>query len=126
MKRGAGFTLVEVLVALTIIAISLGAGLRAVSALTDRTLENELRLAALWSADNRLQEQFLANPFPNPGSSESECPQGRWALRCVQEVSPTRNAAIRKIVVAVWTTRDGQKERQVARLVGFGSSVPRK
>ena len=45
--RQAGFTLIEVLVALTIVAVSLGAGLRAIGAMTDRTLEGELRLVAL-------------------------------------------------------------------------------
>ncbi len=123
--RQAGFTLIEVLVALTIVAVSLGAGLRAIGAMTDRTLEGELRLLALWSADNRLQEQFLTTPFPNIGTSESDCPQGRWALRCVQEVSATPNGSIRKIVVEVWRLNGEQKERMVARLMAFGSSVPR-
>lgn len=125
MRRAGGFTLIEVLVALTIVAVSLGAGLRAVGAMSERTREAELRIVALWSADNRLQEQFLTNPFPPVGTAEGDCPQGPWALRCVTEVSATRNASIRKIVVRVWTLRDGARDRQLARLVAFGSSVPR-
>lgn len=123
--HNAGFTLIEVLVALTIVAISLGTGLRAIGVMTDRTLENELRNAALWSADNRLQTQFLTAYFPNIGITESDCPQGRWALRCVQEVSATANVAIRKVVVEVWTVKDSTRERLAARLVSFASSVPR-
>jgi general secretion pathway protein I len=125
VSRTGGFTLIEVLVALTIVAVALGAGLRAVGAMSERTREGELRIAALWSADNRLQEQFLANPFPPVGTAEVDCPQGQWPLRCVTEVSATPNEFIRKVVVRVWTLRDGARDRQVARLVAFGSSVPR-
>lgn len=125
MRRHAGFTLIEVLVALTIVAVSLGAGLKAIGAMADRTLEGELRLVALWSADNRLQEQFLLSSFPALGISESNCAQGRWALRCVQEVSATPNGSMRKIVVEVWNLDGDVKERMVARLMAFASSVPR-
>lgn len=125
MKRVAGFTLIEVLVALTIVAVGLGAGLRAVGAMSERTREAELRLAALWSADNRLQEQFLTNPFPPTGTVEGDCSQGPWPLRCVVEVSATPNEFMRKVVVRVWTLREGARDRQLARLVAFASSVPR-
>ena len=124
MRQAAGFTLLEVLVALTIVGVGLGAGLRAVGAVSERTREAELRIAALWSADNRLQEQFLANPFPPLGTVEGDCPQGPWPLRCVTEVSATPNEFMRKVVVRVWTLRDGARDRQLARLVAFGSSVP--
>ncbi len=124
-QRHSGFTLIELLVALAIVAISLGAGLRAIGAMADRTMESEARMMALWSADNQLQEQFLISPFPNIGIAESDCSQGRWALRCVQEVSATPNGSIRKIVVEVWRLSGSEKDRMLARLIAFGSSVPR-
>lgn len=69
-----GFTLVEVLVALAIVAITLGAGLKAAGALTDNAQRLADVTAAQWCADNLLTNVRLSRQFPG-GDSDFECQQ---------------------------------------------------
>jgi len=70
-----GFTLIEVLVALTIVAITLGAGIKAAGALTNNSQRLADASAATWCADNRLTALRLANTTPPIGDSEFNCSQ---------------------------------------------------
>ena len=56
-----GFTLIEVLIALAIVAVALGAVMRAIGALASDTDMARMRLLALWSADNALGEIRIAS-----------------------------------------------------------------
>ena len=71
----AGFTLVEVLVALAITAIALGAGLKAAGALTDNAQRLAEVTAAHWCADNALTGLRLAKQFPGTGEADFACNQ---------------------------------------------------
>ena len=71
--RLAGFTLIEVLVALTIVAITLGAGIRAAGALTNNTQRLADVSAAQWCADNHLTGLRLSGLTPPIGDSDFSC-----------------------------------------------------
>jgi general secretion pathway protein I len=102
LKRAAGgFTLLEVLVALTIIAVALIAALRGAMALTSSAADTRLRLLAITVAQNRILELRLAGAAPPPGQSRFECPQAGRRLACVQDVRPTPNPFFRRIEVRV-------------------------
>ena len=62
MKRG--FTLVEVLVAVAVIAIALAAGLRAAGVLIDNSQRLSDVIAAQWCAENHLTNLKLSRQFP--------------------------------------------------------------
>ena len=70
-----GFTLVEVLVAVAVIAIALGAGLRAAGVLVDNSQRLGDVIAAQWCAENQLTQLKLTRQFPGIGSSEFGCEQ---------------------------------------------------
>jgi len=70
-----GFTLIEVLVALTIVAITLGAGIKAAGALSNNSQRLADASAAQWCADNQLTALRLANTTPPIGDSEFSCSQ---------------------------------------------------
>jgi general secretion pathway protein I len=70
-----GFTLIEVLVALTIVAITLGAGIKAAGALSNNSQRLADVSAAQWCADNQLTALRLANTTPPIGDSEFSCSQ---------------------------------------------------
>ena len=75
MRRGRGFTLVEVLVAVAVIAIALGAGLRAAGVLVDNSQRLGDVIAAQWCAENQLTHLKLTRQFPGIGASEFACEQ---------------------------------------------------
>ena len=95
MKRaaGQGFTLIEVLVALAIVAITLGAGARAAGALTNNTTRLAEVTAAQWCADNRLTALKLAKQYPDIGDGDFSCEQlGRtYAGKLLVRATPNPN-----------------------------------
>jgi general secretion pathway protein I len=96
-----GFTMIEVLVALAIIAIALGASLRAVGNLASSSAALDKRLYAGWSADNELARLHLEHAWPDVGSTSFDCSQGKVPLTCTERVSATPNPIFRKVEVSV-------------------------
>ncbi|MDH4290584.1 MAG: type II secretion system minor pseudopilin GspI [Aquincola sp.] len=92
-----GFTLIEVLVALTIVAITLGAGIKAAGALTGNAQRLGDVSAAQWCADNQLTELKLAKQFPGVGDSDFACEQLGRAYRGTLVVRPTPNPNFRRV-----------------------------
>lgn len=86
-----GFTLIEVLVALAIVAITLGAGIRAAGALTSNTQRLADTTAAQWCADNRLAALRLSGLTPPIGDSAFECVQLGQSYGGRLGVRPTPN-----------------------------------
>ncbi|WP_322031773.1 type II secretion system minor pseudopilin GspI [Paraburkholderia sp. J76] len=101
--RGRGFTMIEVLVALAIIAIALAASLRAVGSLAASESDLHDRLLAGWSADNALAQLRLVHAWPDLGESRFDCSQGNLRLTCTQRVAATPNPIFRRVEVSVAT-----------------------
>lgn len=96
-----GFTLVEVLVAVAVVAITLAAGLKAAGALTDNAQRLTDIVNAQWCADNVLTNLRLAKQFPGVGDADFSCNQmgrdyqGRLVTR------PTPNPNFRRVDAVV-------------------------
>ena len=104
--RGApGFTLVEVLVALAITALALGAGLKAAGALTDNAQRLGDVTTAQWCADNALVGLRLAQQFPGTGEADFACQQLGRDFRGLLRTQTTPNPNFRRIDAVV---RDAQ------------------
>jgi len=101
LRRGGGFTLLEVLVALAIVGTALGASLRAVGSLTQNSTDLRASLMATWSAENRLSQIRIAGEWPQLGNRNFDCPQGELALVCQESVFATPNPAFRRVEVSV-------------------------
>ena len=92
-----GFTLIEVLVALAIVAVTVGAGIKAAGSLTMNTARLAEVTAAQWCADNRLTGLKLARQYPDIGDGDFTCEQlGRgYAGKLI--VRPTPNPNFRRV-----------------------------
>ena len=92
-----GFTLIEVLVALAIVAISLVAGLQATTALTNNALRQSDVLLAHLCAENELIKVRLLQQMPGVGDSTSLCEQAGRGLQITLSVRPTPNPRFRRV-----------------------------
>lgn len=115
--RPQGFTLIEVLVALAIVAITLGAGLRAAGTLTDNAGRLADVTAAHWCADNALVELRLTKQFPGIGETEFDCPQLGRAYRGRISAQGTPNPNFRRIDVRI-VDEDGRGVVSLATVMG--------
>lgn len=88
-----GFTLIEVMVALAIVALALAAGLRAAGALTDNAQRLADVTAAQWCAENQLIELRLQGALPGTGDSEFSCTQLGRSYRGTVSVLPMPNSS---------------------------------
>jgi general secretion pathway protein I len=100
-RPGAGFTLVEVLVALAIVAIALAAGLRAAGTLTDNAERLAVVSAAQWCADNALVGLRLGRQLPGIGDADFACEQLGRSFQGRLQTRPTPNPNFRRIDATV-------------------------
>jgi general secretion pathway protein I len=96
-----GFTLLEVLVALAMVAIALGAGLRAAGVLTDNASRLGSVIEAQWCADNQLTALRLASAFPGVGEASFSCEQLGHLYRGSLITQPTPNPSFRRVDAVV-------------------------
>lgn len=106
-----GFTLIEVLVALTILAVALTAAMRAMGSMIDAGTSLQTRMLATWSAENHLAALRLGKVWPEPGTRGVNCPQGGVALYCEETVSGTPNPAFRRVEIAVYPSASDKSVR---------------
>ncbi|MGO4329718.1 type II secretion system minor pseudopilin GspI [Cupriavidus sp. 2TAF22] len=99
---GRGFTLIEVLVALTILAVALTAAMRAMGSMIEASASLQTRMLAEWSAENHFATLRLSKTWPEPGTRGYACPQGGVALYCEETVSATPNPSFRRVEIAVY------------------------
>jgi len=101
MKRRCGFTLVEVLVALAIVAIALMAGTQAASALVRNAQRQSDLLLAQLCAENALVRIRLARQMPGVGDTTQACEQGGQRLEVDLGVRPTPNPSFLRVDASV-------------------------
>ena len=97
-----GFTLVEVLVALGIVAIALMAGLQVTSALTRNAARQTNVVLAHLCAENELSRVRLSSQMPSIGDTRVACEQAGRRYDVAVTVSPTPNPQFRRVDAQVF------------------------
>ncbi len=101
-----GFTLIEILVAVAILAVALAATTRAAGIATDGALETRQRLLATWAAQNRVAELRARRVFPSIAATRLSAEEGGLALVIDETVLETPNPTIRRVELAVADARN--------------------
>ena len=116
-RRVRGFTLVEILVAMAVLAVGLLAALTAVGQLTANHAYLRERTLAHWVAHNLLLEEQLKADWPSVGDRKGEAQMADlewvWRINVVQ----TPEEDMRRLDLQVW--RGEETEQPLATLSGF-------
>ena len=121
LMRASGFTLLEVLVAVAIIAVALLASLRAAGLGSGNAEELRLRLLGGWVAENLLAEHRARGDWLPLGMHNGATRQGGIDFAWREEVSSTPNAGMRRLDIVVFAAHE---PRTIARLSGMLARPP--
>lgn len=113
-----GFTLIEVLVALTIVAIALFAGTQATSSLARSSQRQTDLLLAQICADNALYALRLTRQMPSVGDGDSECQQANRTFTVQMKVRPTPNPSFMRVQTNVIDAQEKYGILQISTVIG--------
>jgi general secretion pathway protein I len=111
-----GFTLIEVMVALGIVAIALTAGLKATASLTRNAQRQSDAMLAQMCAQNQLIALRLARQLPGVGDTVVLCTQAGVQLEVLTSVRPTPNPNFLRVEARV--SKDKQPLLQLTTVMG--------
>ena len=114
MNASRGFTLLEVLVALAVLAIAMGALLKSGVGGAATAMQLQDKLFANWVATNRLAEIEVAPEWPAEGETTGVSPMAGREWRWRQSVSATPDSDMRRVDVEVGEAHEGFITRAVA------------
>jgi general secretion pathway protein I len=112
-----GFTLVEIAIALALLAIALAAVSRATQTGVDTQRALRERTLAQWVAENRVAQRLSAQNWIAPGAYTGTEVQAGIEFHWREHVSETPNPALRRLDVNVAGAAD--PGRELAAMVGF-------
>ena len=116
-----GFTLIEILIALAVVAITLAAGTQATGAITRAAERQSDQWLAQLCAENELTKLRLTRQLPGVGESTSTCEQAGRQLQVRLAVLPTPNPNFRRIDAVV----EGPVQGVNARLITLSTVMGR-
>ena len=117
-KKNSGFTLIEVMVALTIIAISLGALLSTSGTQANSAAYLKQKTLAHWVALNELAQLNVENTFPNTGESKGSTSMANhdwYWVRKTTKLADSNNR--REVVFTVYL--DKERKQNLTTLTGY-------
>ncbi|MEZ5543275.1 MAG: type II secretion system minor pseudopilin GspI [Pseudomonadota bacterium] len=116
--RQHGFTLLEILVALAVLALAMGAVIKAASDYTANQSHLRDRTIAAWVARNVLGEFQLRNEWPSVGERKGTTDMGGQEWRWTARISQTEESELRRLDVEIFPAAEEAKE-PLTTLSGF-------
>jgi general secretion pathway protein I len=118
-SRVTGFTLLEVLIALAVLALSMGAAIKAVGDYTNNEAYLRDRTIAMWVARNVLVRFQVENEWPDVGERKGTEEMGRREWRWLGVISQTEEEELRRLDVKVFALDSEDDESPISVLSGF-------
>lgn len=101
LRHSPGFTLIEVLVAVAVLAVAMGAMITGMARYADSAAYLREKTLALWVAHNRLTEVDLAAHWPDTGKSDGDAElaglRWKWHLDVIETADPN----VRRVDIGV-------------------------
>lgn len=114
-----GFTLVEVLVAVAVLAIAMAAVIAAMARQADNAGYLKQKTLALWVAHNRLAEMQLEGGAPSTGRSDGRVEMSGVEWRWDQTVRTTQDERLRRVDIEVRGPGQKESDGSLAQITGF-------
>jgi len=121
MRRN-GFTLIEVLIALAVLAIALAAAMKATTASVSTAETLRMRTLAGWVAQNRLNDMTARGDFPSIGRMEGKAQEAGHDFVWHIDTGPSPNLSFRRVVITVYDPSDTQYA--LSTLVSYLANAP--
>jgi general secretion pathway protein I len=115
--RAAGFTLIEVLVALTIIAVSLGALISTSGSQASSAAYLKQKTIAHWIAVNEITRLQVENAWPDTGDSRGSVEMAGVEWFWTMDLLETEDENSRQVEIRVYLDKD--REYSLTRLLGY-------
>ncbi len=113
-----GFTLLEVLVALAILAIVMGALIKVTDSYAFNAGYLQQKTLAQWIAENKAIEYQLQQQFPPVGNNEGQTEMARVEWQWRVRVSNTEDRRLRRLDISV-ALKEGDLDNPITTLVAF-------
>jgi general secretion pathway protein I len=121
MNRQAGFTLLEIMIALAIFALVSATLIRNAAQSANQTGIIQQRTIAYWIAENQINELRLLprneDNFPGIGSDREKVTMAGQDWEVLVDVEATENQEMRRIIVSVFSPQD--LDNDIVELIGF-------
>ena len=117
-RQQRGFTLIEVMVALVIVALSLTTVSAAISQMADAAISMQQRTYASWIAQNKIAEMRLANVIPEVSETEGDIVYAGREWLWTATVSETGVENLFRVDVSVLLADSGAHVRTVSGFIG--------
>jgi general secretion pathway protein I len=125
-RAAAGFTLMETLVAMTILSIALAIVFQQFSGALNAAYVSEAYTRAVWHAREKMDELLLRDA-PGPGEEEGDFGDGyRWRCRveAVELDAPPAPDAVAPLTITVWVNWEQGRNTKELELSALTLAVP--
>lgn len=96
-----GFTLIECLVALFIVAVVLASATRAIGIIISDVHDSFVREVAIWVADNEYNNYKVNSQYPDPGTVKKKITSAGIDFNVIDTVSNTPNPYFRRVEIVI-------------------------